>query len=197
MRIVLAALAALLVATPVLAKGKKRIETGGENCASPTTICPGCPSTQFFTYTDTGDTGLATTNDVGSLAGGSPCTGGPINPNFTAVAGRDHVYVFSIPAGEFTQDLTFTVTPIAPEPTWDPAIYVLGTCGSVPTCIAKRDEGGPGVAETLPPGILYLPGPHALYIDSALAFPVPNSAGPYRLDVSGYLPVELFDFAVE
>jgi hypothetical protein len=196
MRIVLAALAALLVATPALAKGKKRIEAGGENCATPTTICPGCPSDQFFTYTDTGDTGTATTNDVNSLAGG-PCTGGALNPNFTAVAGRDHVYVFSIPAATFTQDLTFTVTPIAPDAAWDPAIYILGTCGNVPSCIAKRDEGGVGVAETIPPGILYLPGPHALYVDSAFAFPAAASAGAYRVDVSGYLPVELFDFTVE
>lgn len=196
MRMLVAALAALVVATPAFAKGKKKIEAGGENCAAPTAICPGCPSNQFFTFTDTGSTGTATTNDVNSLAGG-PCTGGPVNPNFTAVAGRDHVYVFSIPAATVTNELTFTVTPIAPDSAWDPAIYILGTCGSVPTCLAKRDEGGTGVAETIPAGIQYLPGPHALYIDSAFAFPAAASAGDYRVDVFGYLPVELFDFTIE
>jgi len=182
MKPVLALLAILVCALPAAAQ-----DAGGDTCGTATGIpCPLCPNINF---TDTGNT-TGAVNDVGSIP--AACPGG----TFTAVSGPDHIYAFSVgPLG--TSSLTITVTPIAPDAAWDPAIYVLGTCGTTSSCLAKADANGVGLAESISAGVFYPPGPHALYIDSAFAAPAAAAAGDYQVNVTGVIPVELIGFQVE
>ncbi len=87
----------------------------------------------------TGESLAGMTNDYGS---GSGCSG---------TSGADRVYAISIPPGE---KLTATVTPTATAPatTWDASINIqsVATClGGTRTCLAGRDSGGVGIAETV------------------------------------------------
>lgn len=190
MKVALAVVATLALAAPSYAKSKKTL-AGGETCATATgIICTGCPGDQSINYTDTGTT-TGAVNDVSSVP--MACNGGS-NPNFTGVSGPDVVYVFTSSAPSGTTNLTITVTPIMPDNAFDPAIYVLSNCGA---CRAKRDENLAGQPETIPAGIFYAPGSHHIFIDSALAVPNTNASGNYRIDVTGFVPVELMRLEVE
>jgi hypothetical protein len=191
MKVALAVVAALAVAAPSYARGKKPL-AGGETCGTAVgIICTGCPGNQSINFTDTGNT-TGAVNDNGSVP--MACPGGPTNPNFQSVGGPDHVYVFTATAPFGTTNLTITVTPILPDNAFDPAIYVLGSCS---TCLAKRDENLAGQPETIPAGVFYPAGSNFIFIDSALVPPNSNASGDYRIDVTGFVPVELIDLKVE
>lgn len=148
---------------------------GGDTCASATVIAA-------TPYADTGDT-TGAGNDVSSIPPG--CS------NYTTVAGPDHIYVFTAGAGGAS--LSFSVTPDA---TWDPSIYVLGTCGTTASCLFGSDAGVLGDAETIATQS-YAAGLHAVYVDSFYAIGDASADGPYTFNATGTLPVELMGISVD
>lgn len=142
------------------------IAAGGDSCATATVIAS-------LPYNDTGDTSTAT-ND--SLFLGATCTGGGAGSR----EGPDRVYSITVAAGN---SLTIQVTPAA---TYDVDVYLLGTCGSGSTCVAEKDTGIEGQAETLGP-ITLAPGTYSLYIDSVYPIDDPLGSGTYSLSVTGTL----------
>jgi len=172
-------------------------DVGGETCASATGI-------GALPFNDSDDT-TGHVNDLNAIPAG--CS------DYTQVAGPDLVYVFSTGTGN---NIAFTVNPT--NPTYDPAIYVLGTCGTSATCVVGADaclaSGQPqpagctdGNGDEDIPGVLnrFTPGTHAVYVDSFYAAGTPCGGqannlcgnGPYTLTVSGVLPVELIDIRIE
>jgi hypothetical protein len=137
-------------------------------------------------YSTTGDTtgGVDTVNFV---------------PNFCAargdVDGPERIYRFVAQEGA---NVTFTVTPQNDQ--FDVAIYLIDSLKGGEYCLIGADDNGPGGAETFSfsdrfrPGITYY-----LYVDSfydADANPA-AAQGPYRLELTGSLPVELQGFVVD
>jgi hypothetical protein len=140
---------------------------GGDTCAAATPIAA-------LPFADSGTT-TGKTDDISALPSGCP---------MTSVPGEDVIYTYTITG---SNSMTFTVTPAAG---FDPIIYILGTCGNTGVSCHAVNAGGAGVAESVTIGQVL--GAHAFYIDS-----VNGSDGTYDLSVTGTLPVELLDFAVE
>ena len=182
---------------PVPGPGPRTPEVGGETCANPTGI-------GSLPFNDSDDT-TGHVNDNNLLPAG--CS------DYTQVSGPDLIYVFSSGAGN---NLAFTVTPT--NATYDPAIYVLGTCGTSATCVVGADaclaNGQPqpagctdGNGDEDIPAVLnrFTNGTHALYVDSFYAAGTPCGGqannlcgtGPYTLSVTGVLPVELIDIRID
>jgi hypothetical protein len=174
-------------------------EVGGETCANPNGIAS-------LPFSDSDDT-TGHVNDVNAIQAG--CS------DYTQVSGPDLIYVFS--AANPGNNIAFTVTPT--NPTYDPAIYVLGTCGvPLTTCVVGADaclaNGQPqpagctdGNGDEDIPALLnrFTAGTHAIYVDSFYAAGLPCGGqannlcgtGPYTLTVTGVLPVELIDIRIE
>jgi hypothetical protein len=170
---------------------------GGETCGTATAI-PGLP------FNDAGNT-VGHVNDNDALPDG--CS------DYSQTSGPDLIYVFTTTAGN---NVAFTVSPT--DAVYDPALYVLGTCGTSATCVVGADAclGG---AQPQPPGCAdgdadedipavldrFTPGTHALYVDSFYAPGTPCGGqgglicgeGPYTLSVTGSLPAELIHIRVE
>lgn len=164
---------------------------GSDTCAAPPTI-PGLGVGQM--YNDTGTT-VGKTNTVGTIP--LACNG-----NYTTVAGPDAIYTFTTGP---TPNPTFLVT--TTSTTYDPSIYILGTCNDGTSCIVGSDDcfgqttpGNPcGAVSDESFGPTPLPASSTLffYVDSFYGPASPNGAGPYSLTVTGPLPVELIDFEIE
>lgn len=181
---------------PATAPQVRQPDAGGENCASATPIAS-------LPFTDTDDT-TGNVDDVTTVA--AQCA------DYTQVNGPDLVYSFTVSAGN---SVAFQVTP--GNATYDPAIYVLGTCGDGASCVIGADacvRSGfspqppaclDGNADEDVPALTYAPGTHAVYVDSFYAAgascagqgSVQCGAGPYTLTVTGNLPVELHRFGIE
>jgi hypothetical protein len=183
---------------PVPGSGSRTPETGGENCANPSGIAS-------LPFSDSDNT-TGHVNDVGTLP--------PLNcSDWTQVAGPDLIYVFSTGAGN---TIAFNVNPT--DNIYDPAIYILGTCGTSSTCVVGSDAclatgqiqppgctDGDGDEDI--PGVLnrFTAGTHAIYVDSFYPAGTPCGGqnfnlcgnGPYTLSVTGVLPVELIDIRIE
>jgi hypothetical protein len=183
---------------PGSAPGPRAPEVGGENCANPNGIAS-------LPFSDSDDT-TGHVNDVNAILAG--CS------DYAQVSGPDLIYVFS--AANPGNNIAFTVTPT--NPTYDPAIYVLGTCGTSATCVVGADaclaNGQPpppgcidGNGDEDIPAVLnfFAAGTHAIYVDSFYAAGIPCvpqnnnlcGSGPYTLTVTGVLPVELIDIRIE
>jgi hypothetical protein len=112
----------------------------------------------------------------------------------TTVAGPEAVYTFTPQAGA---SLTITVTPLNAD--YDPAVYVTFAPDAADACLWGADANGPGAAETFQISDRLTPGTtHYLYVDSFFdaATNPSNASGPFRIDVTGTLPVELIGFDV-
>jgi hypothetical protein len=139
------------------------VDAGGDTCATATTI----PSVPF---NDTGDTTGATDNI--RLTG---CVG-------LSLEGPDLVYAFTVFAGN---NLTFTLTPSALDPDYDPAIYIRTACAQgAGSCVARQDVGGSGQAETITVSSL-APGTYYFFIDSIYPADDVAGMGRYSLSVTG------------
>jgi len=155
---------------------------GGETC--PGTAIAALP------FADSDDT-RGNISDVSALPLG--CS------SYTTVAGPDLVYAFTVVAGN---NVAITVTPTLA--TYDPAVYVLGTCGTSATCVVGRDVNFANQSETIP-AQAYAVGTHAIYVDSFYTeiATCPNQAnilcgaGTYNLSVTGTLPAELIKLKIE
>ena len=99
---------------PVPGSGSRAPEVGGENCATATGI-------GSLPYSDSDDT-TGHVNDVNMIPAG--CS------DYTQVAGPDLIYVFSTGPNN---NIAFNVNPT--NNIYDPAIYILGTCGTSATCV--------------------------------------------------------------
>lgn len=143
------------------------VAAGGDTCATATPIAT-------LPFNDTGNTSTANNNTV-FLS--NTCSGG----GEITREGPDLIYSITVGAGN---SLTFTLTPTTPS--YDPVIYILGTCGTGSSCTNIRDTGNKGQVETLGP-ITLAPGTHYLYIDSAFPPEDEAGAGAYTLSVTGNL----------
>jgi hypothetical protein len=181
---------------PPAAPAVRDPDVGGENCASPTAIAA-------LPFNDADDT-TGNVSDVNAL--GKLCT------DYAVVPGPDLVYTFTVGAAN---SVAFRVNPT--NATYDPSIYVLGTCGDGNTCVNAADQCFRSGAAAQPPGcpdgdgdedlpaFVYEAGTHALYVDSFYAAgascsgqgSVQCGAGPYTLTVTGILPVHLERFEIE
>jgi hypothetical protein len=173
-------------------------DVGGETCANPTGI-------GALPFTDSDNTTGHVNDNNGPLPVG--CS------DYTQIAGPDLIYVFTSGAGD---NITFNLNPT--DNIYDPAIYVLGTCGVNSTCVVGADaclaNGQPqppgctdGNGDEDIPGVLnrFTPGTHAVYVDSFYAAGIPCGgqgnnlcgSGPYTLALTGVLPAELIDIRIE
>lgn len=157
---------------------RRGVPNQGGTCAVPAVI-------GSLPFADTGDT-TGLTNTVGTVGNG--VTGcGSITITNGLVGGPEVVYAFTVGAGN---NLTFLLTPTSLDPVnfpYDPAIYVLGTCGNGATCSNGADAAGDNLAETLTVSGL-APGTYYFYVDSFYTVNV-RRQGPYTLSVSGTLGV--------
>lgn len=186
-----------LTAAPAPGAGARTPDVGGENCANPNGIAS-------LPFSDSDNT-TGHVDDVNTIPAG--CS------DYTQVAGPDLVYVFSSAPGN---NIAFNVNPT--NATYDPAIYILGTCGTSATCVVGADaclaNGQPqppgctdGNGDEDIPAVLnrFSTGTHAIYVDSFYAAGLPCGGqsnnlcgtGPYTLSVTGVLPVELIDIRIE
>jgi hypothetical protein len=113
----------------------------------------------------------------------------------TTVDGPEAVYTFTPRAGA---NLTITVTPLNAD--YDPAVYVTFAPAAADACLWGADANGPGAAESFPINDRLTPDTvHYIYVDSffdAATNPT-NAQGPFRIDVTGTLPVALETFIVD
>jgi hypothetical protein len=177
------------VATP------KAPTAGGENCASATTIAS-------LPFNDSDDT-TGNVDDNGTLPAG--CS------DYTTTGGPDLIYSFTTGAGN---SVAFNVTPT--DNVYDVAIYILGTCGTSASCVIGADaclgNGAPQVPGCVDndgdediPATVFANGTHAVYIDSFYTAGAQCGGqggtlcgnGPYTLSVTGVLPAELLNIAIE
>ena len=144
---------------------------GGDTCAAP-------PAISTLPFNDTGTTSGKADNSTGFLK--LACAGG----GTVSRPGPDVIYSFTILG--FGNSLTFTVTPTGVLPNYDPAIYVIGTCFQLNSCVNGADQHFNGQAETLTVSNLAA-GTYFFGVDSAVD-PVDDpisASGPYSLDVVG------------
>ncbi len=161
---------------------------GGPNVGGET--CPGTTVAAPLPFNDSDDT-RGNISDVGTLPAG--CN------TYTQVSGPDLVYAFTVVAGN---SVAISVTPTLA--TYDPAVYVLGTCGTTASCVIGRDTGLANAAESIP-AQAYATGTHAIYVDSFYAETaacggqggILCGAGTYNLSVTGNLPAELIKIGIE
>jgi hypothetical protein len=144
-----------------------------------------CATPNNFTATPFNDTGTTVggTNTVATIPAG--CS------DYTAVAGPDLVYSFTVGTGS---NLTFTLS--TSTATYDPSIYLLSTCGNGTTCVIGADAGLQGATETFNTAALTAGTTYFFYVDSFYATTSALSSGAYTLDITGTLPVELSKFEI-
>lgn len=142
-----------------------RIFAGGDTCgtATPITVLP---------FTDAGASSVGAANDVNDVSCPHPLLPSP------ATSGPDVIYSFTVFTGN-----SFTIS-VSHLGTYDPALYLLSTCGDGTSCVAYVDTVPGNPTETLVLSGL-APGTYYLYIDSFYPVGDPNSAGTYTLDVTG------------
>jgi hypothetical protein len=173
---------------------------GGDTCAAATVIPNGAGN-----FTDSGTT-IGANNTVTTLPAG--CS------DYTAVAGPDVIYTFTLGAlANRGTPLTITVTPTGATG-YDTSIYTLSTAGVgcpagtanviTTNCVNGADAGSFGAPETITDAETdaMAAGTYFLFVDSFYSTGSagqPNRlAGPYDLVVGARpLPVELLDFSID
>jgi len=179
------------------APGAKAPNVGGETCGTATGI-------GSLPFNDSDNT-TGHINDNNAIPVG--CS------DYSQTAGPDLIYVFSTGPGN---NIAFNLNPT--DNIYDPAIYILGTCGTSATCVVGADaclaNGQPqpagctdGNGDEDIPAVLnrFANGTHAIYVDSFYGPGVPCGgqgnnlcgSGPYTLAVTGILPAELIDIRIE
>ena len=162
----------------------------GAAFAQGTDTCPGTPIPSTPFSDSSGDT-CGNANDVTDYAS--------VECNSVLYPGPDVVYQVNIGAGN--NSLNFTLTPAAA----DLGIFMVSDCTMGTTCLSFRDTIGGAAASTISQPDLGgadsfpepLPvGTYYIYIDSYYAGGA-LSCGPFTLDVTGTLPLELLEFSVE
>jgi hypothetical protein len=151
--------------------------------------CPTPPLISSLPFSSPGDT-CGGTNTITNYGG--PCDdpkGGLPFP----YPGPEDVFAITVGASQ-SLNISASLTGSA----GDLALFLLGTCGSGPTCIAhSQDAIGPGAGpETIPPFSGQPAGTYYIYIDSYYAVGSAGACGTYTLNVSGTLPVELESFQI-
>ena len=147
------------------------VMAGGDTCASPTLI-------SSLPFNDSGNT-TGAADDI-RITG---C------PGFLSMPGPDLIYKFTVFSGS---DLTFTLTPSGPNPTYDPAIYIRTACAQTSgTCVASSDANLSGGSETIHVTNLAA-GTYYFYVDSLYESDGAGGCvdpgfceGPYTLTVTG------------
>lgn len=161
---------------------------GGDTCGAAAAVVGPLP------FADTGTTvGASNTVSLLPLA----CNG-----NYTAVNGPDKIYTFTTSGGAGMVGFDVTTT----EPNYDMSIYVLGTCDDGNSCIVGADDCFAANAAGNPCGAssdesiaatAFADGTYFFYVDSFYSVGGPRAAGPFALDVTGTLPVELIGFEID
>lgn len=103
--------------------------------------------------------------------------------------GPDDVWVVTPGTGNA---LTFAIS----NASFDPHLYILGTCGVASSCVAGSDDepdvDAPSVTPTLTAGTTYY-----VYVDSFWPIGDADCCGSYTLNVSGTFPVSLQEFRID
>ena len=141
---------------------------GGDTCATPTVIAS-------LPFSDTGTT-VGRADDSSSFIR-SMCnsTASPLSRE-----GPDVVYSVTV---QYSSTLTFTVVP---APDYDPAIYLLGLCNNLQSCVAGTNAGADGDAETFTVTDL-APGTYYFWVDSIWEPGEGGESGTFSLSVTGSL----------
>lgn len=151
------------------------VRAGGDTCAT-------APAVTTTPFNDSGSTVGATNNNNNLSAGCS---------DYTTTAGPDHVYSFVAGVGA---SLTFTLS--TSSSSYDPSIYLLSACDAGTTnCVTGSDSGLAGVTESFSASGLTLGATYYFYVDSF--YSTAAGSGPYTVDITGVVPVELGSFSVE
>jgi len=145
---------------------------GGDFCneAIPITLTSGSFNTTGTTVGKTNDTGTTELRFACGVALG----GGTSKP------GPDVFYSFTVLGPG--NSLTFSLTTSSNQ--YDPAIYVLGVCADLGTCVDGADAGFNGDPETLTVSGLAA-GTYYFGVDSAFPVGDMSAAGSYSLNVTG------------
>ncbi|HUD41477.1 MAG TPA: hypothetical protein VMR06_05695 [Dokdonella sp.] len=110
---------------------------------------------------------------------------------YGTVDGPERIYTFT-PTG--TNNLTFSV--IGQSGVYDPAIYILDTCGDGTSCLIGSDDVpsqfSPSINFSGTAGTEYF-----FYVDSYWAAGDGLEAGPFTLNVTGTFPVTLTEFSID
>jgi hypothetical protein len=150
----------------------------GGTCATPA-------GTISATGTFTGDT-TGGTNNVQDVPGDGACSEYTDTVN---AEGPEDVWVVTPGTGNA---LTFAIS----GATFDPHIYILGTCGETSSCITGSDDepstNAPAITPTLTAGTTYY-----VYVDSYWPIGDSDCCGSYTLNVTGTFPVSLQEFRID
>lgn len=113
---------------------------------------------------------------------------------YGTVDGPQVVYSF-VPGA--SANLTFTVNPT--DGNYDPAIYLVSTCADGNSCVSGADNAYYGDPESFSVSTLTAGTTYYLHVDSyyAVGSTYGSESGPYDLNVTGTLPVELQEFKID
>lgn len=190
--VLLAALSVLML--PAVALGADRSDPGfvfhGSALPDPIItdggVCPGTPIPSL-PFNDPGNS-CGSANTITNYTGGSCGVDLPF-----PYPGEDEVYQITLAGGNnvaFSLDITGSAG--------DLVLFLLTTCGSGASCTAhSQDSIGPGVGPELIAAASYPAGTYFLYIDSYYAVGAGDNCGTYTLSVTGTLPAELIEFAID
>jgi len=173
----------------IMTPGAPAPKAGTDDCTSPTGVGATLP------YNDTGDTSAATSN-VDSV---------PISCNgfYTTVPGPDHIYMFTVGTGN-----NLTLTTSTSDNDYDISTYAVSTCGDGNTCVGGSDScfavntlGNPCGTDATEAFSLsgVAAGTYYFYVDSFYSPGNPDGrdSGPYTVDITGTLPVQLIEFEIK
>ncbi|WP_150132147.1 hypothetical protein [Dokdonella koreensis] len=157
----------------------------GGTCAAPEgTISYAGNAGQTVTGSTTG--GTNNVQNVPDPTGAVQCSEftNPVNAQ-----GPDDVWVVTPGTGNA---MTFAIS----NATFDPHIYILGTCGDASSCVAGSDDEpsvtAPAITPTLTAGTTYY-----VYVDSFYPIGDADCCGSYTLNVTGTFPVSLKEFRID
>lgn len=152
-------------------------------------VCPATiPVTDPLPFNDSGDS-CNGSNSISSYSGATECDG---LAGFS-YGGEEIVYEIQLGATNnvgFSADLTGS--------TGDLALFLISTCNDGSTCVeTSQDAIGVGAGPEVIDPVSYAAGTYYLYIDSYYDAGTAGSCGIYDLTVTGALPAELVEFAID
>lgn len=188
----LAASVALISLCGSAAAREKPLPEGYVRVPSSGTPAGGTCATPEGTISYEGTTGQSVTGDTtGGTNNVQDVPSGTCSEFTNAVnaEGPEDVWVVTPGTGNA---LTFAIS----DASFDPHLYILGTCGVTSSCVIGSDDrpevSAPSITPTLTAGTTYY-----VYVDSFWPTGDGDCCGTYTLNVTGTFPVSLQEFRVD